>query len=109
VYTTVSGVTTLHDLIVAPANAQINVGNHKTFTVEVYGTSTSRLVNFSAIGVSGNPYPLSGVRLSDLTVATSTTGSGEIWQFEVAGLDFIKIDVASVAGGNVSVKGRFVA
>jgi hypothetical protein len=108
-YTNLTGIIDLHNQVVAPANAQYNVGSYRTLTVEIYGTSTSRTINFSSIGFSGNPYPLSGVRLSDLNVATSTTGTGEIWKFEVAGIDFIKIDVASVAGGNVSVKGRFVA
>jgi hypothetical protein len=108
-YTDLTGVITMHNQVVANSNFQYEVGKYRTLTIEVYGTSASRTVNFSSIGYSGAVYPLTGVRLSDLSVATSTTGTGEIWTFEVAGLDFIKIDVVSIAGGNVSVKGRFVA
>lgn len=108
-YSHLTGIITFHDQVTSTASKSYNVGNFRTLTIDVFGTSATRTVNFLSIGASGIAYPLSGVRLSDLVSASSTTTSGETWTFDVAGLDFIQIDVASVSGGNVSVKGRFVA
>lgn len=108
-YTTLTGIITFHDQATVPTNASYNVGNFRTLTIEIFGTSTSQTINFKGKSISGTSYALSGVRLSDLTVASSTTTTGEIWSFEVAGLDFVEIDVAAVSGGNISVKGRFIA
>ena len=85
------------------------VGASKTLTVEIYGTSTSRTISFYAISESGTIRPMMGVRMSDFATATSTTTTGEIWQFDITGLDSVMMDLTAVAGGNVSVKGRAVA
>jgi hypothetical protein len=85
------------------------VGIYKTLTVEIYGTSSTRTVTFYAMGKGATLRALSGVRMSDLTVAASTTGTGEIWQFDITGLDYVYMDLTAVAGGNVTVKGKAIA
>lgn len=87
----------------------LTVGGYRTLTVEISGTSTSRTLEFKAAGPSGAYRQLTAVRLSDFTVASSTTGSGELWQFDVTGLSSVIMDVTAVAGGNVTVQGRVVA
>ncbi|OPH47612.1 hypothetical protein BC351_10495 [Paenibacillus ferrarius] len=108
-YTTLTGKIAFHDQITSTASTTYNVGNYRTLIIDIFGTSSSRTINFKSIGVSGTPYPLSGVRLSDLTVASSTSSTGETWSFDVTGLDSVGIDVSAISGGDVSVKGRFVA
>ena len=101
-----------HDAVSAAGNGLIySVAGYKTLTVEIYGTSTGRQVNFMARGPAGVDRPLTGLRISDLDLVTgtSTTGTAEIWQFDIAGLTSILFPIASVTGGNVSVRGRVVA
>ena len=99
-----------HDAVSATGNGLIySVGGYKTLTVEIFGTSTSRQVTFRARGPAGADRPLTGLRLADLVADTSTTGTAEIWQFDITGLTSILFPIASVAGGNASVCGRVVA
>ena len=78
------------------------------------GADTSGLTNPSIVGpVEENDDKISsersmGVKLSDFTTASSTTGTGaaEIWQVDVTGLEKFFTDLTAVAGGNVTIKGR---
>ena len=85
------------------------VEGFKTLTIEIYGTSTSRTVAFIGRGVSGADRAIMGVKLSDFSTAISTTGTGELWQFDITGLMSVLMDLQVVVGGNVTVKGRAVA
>lgn len=85
------------------------VGAYRTLTVKITGTSSTRTVTFYAKDTDGNLTALMGVRLSDFATGTSTTGTGEYWQFDITGIYSIVMDLTAVAGGNVSVKGRAVA
>lgn len=101
---------TFHDGATVAADGEtFEVGAYKTLTVEIYGTSTTRTVAFIGIGPSGSQRTIMGVKLSDLTTGTSTTGTGELWQFDITGLTTVIMDLTAVAGGNVSVKGMVVA
>jgi len=101
---------TFHDAAEAQATgAEWAVGGKKTLTVEIYGTSSGRTVEFKAKGPSGTARAISGIKLSDFSTATSTTGTGELWQFDVTGLTSVIMDLTAVADGNVSVKGKAVA
>lgn len=101
---------TLQNAATATGNGTaLDVKGLKTLTVEVSGTSTSRTVIFEGASVSGTYYPITGVKLSDYTSATQTTGTGEVWQFDITGLVNVRARVSAVAGGNVSVKGKAVA
>lgn len=62
-----------------------------------------------AEGPSGADIPLMGVNLSTLATAISTTGTGELWQFDITGLSKVFMDLTAVATGPVTVKGKAVA
>ena len=101
---------TFHDAATVAADGTVlTIGQNKTLTVEIYGTSTSRTIAFIGRGASGADRALSGVNLNGLSVATGTTGTGELWQFDITGLTSVFIDLQAVAGGNVTVKGKAVA
>lgn len=85
------------------------VGAYKILTVEIYGTSTTRTVTFYGKSKSGTLRALKGLNLSTWNSATSTTGSGEIWQFDITGLDYVIMNLTAVSGGNVSIKGNAIS
>lgn len=85
------------------------VEGFKTLTIEIIGTSTSRTIFFEAASVSNISLPIQGVKLLDMSVGSSTTGNNELWQFDVTGLVSFRARLSSVAGGNVSIKGKAVA
>lgn len=100
----------LHDQVITTGNGTpFTVSTYKTLTIEIYGTSSSRTITFYGKSKSGTLRLLTGINMSTFTTATNTTGTGEIWQFNITGLDYVIIDVTAVAGGNVSVKGKAVA
>ncbi|MFS0723869.1 hypothetical protein [Paenibacillus sp. 1P07SE] len=86
----------------------LTVGEYKTLTIEVYGTSVSRTVIFEIQSVSNAWYPIQGIKIQDYSMATQTTGSGEVWQFDITGVTAVRARISAVAGGNVSVRGRAV-
>ena len=102
---------TFHDAAIVAANgATLKLkAAHKTLTVEIRGTSTSRTIAFYEKMSNGTLVPLMGVRRFDFATATSTTGTDEVWEFGIVGAIEIVMDLTAVAGGNVTVKGRAVA
>jgi hypothetical protein len=101
---------TFHNAATTAADGDaFTVGAYKTLNIEIYGTSTTRTVAFMGVGPSGTAYAISGVKLFDLTTGTSTTGTGELWQFDITGLTQVIMDITAVTGGNVTVKGKAVA
>ena len=94
---------------VAAQGTALTVGGLKTLTVEIAGTSTSRTIAFQCAGPSGAYRTLTGVRLSDFAIASTTTTTDEIWQFDITGLVTVIMNLTAVAGGNVTVRGRAVA
>lgn len=101
---------TLQDAAIAAGNGTVfNVGSVKTLTLEITGTSTSRTIAFEGASVSGTYYPIQGIKLTDLSMDTQTTGTGEVWTFEVTGLVSFRARILAIAGGNVTVKGKAVA
>lgn len=101
---------TFHTTATVAANGTpISVDGFKSLTIEIYGTSTTRTVTFYGKSKSGILRAIQGCRVSDFTMATSTTGNNEIWQFDITGLDYVIMDLTAVAGGNVSIAGRMIA
>ena len=82
------------------------VGPYTSLRIKITGTSTSRTITFYEKDVDGNLTAISGVRASDFTVGTSTTGTAESWLFDVSCAYKIVMDLTAVAGGNVTIKGR---
>jgi hypothetical protein len=101
---------TFHDAATAVGEGTaFNVLAYKTLTVEIYGTSTARDIKFYGKSASGVKRPIMGVNLADLSMAISTINNNEIWSFEVTGLQSVIMEITSVSGGNVSIKGKAVA
>lgn len=103
---------TFHNAATVAGNGTpFDVDEWKTLTVEISGTSTGRTVTFYAKGASGTLRPLAGTKISaaPLTVAVSTTGTGELWQFDITGLNSVIMDLTAITDNNVSVKGRAVS
>lgn len=101
---------TFQNAAVSAANGTaLTVAAYKTLTIEISGTSTSRTIVFEGQGPSGTYYPIQGVKSSDLSMDTQTTGNGEIWSFEITGLTSFRARISGVSGGNVTVKGKAVA
>lgn len=76
--------------------------------LEVSGTSSSRTVKFEEQGISGAWYACAGVKRSDLSFGSETTGIDELWEFDLRGRLAFRARVSAVAGGNVTVKGRAI-
>jgi len=100
----------LQDAVSATGNGTpFVVGAYKTLTLEITGTATSNTVIFEGSSSSGAWYPIQGVKLQDLSLASQTSGKGEVWQFDVTGLVAFRARISAVVGGNLSVKGRAVS
>lgn len=100
--------------VVTPLNAatatgtgSITIGSGKTLTVEIYGTATAASVTFQSTLASGTASLIMGSRKSDLELGTAGT-LGEVWTFDVTGLETFIANLTSVTGGNVTVKGKLV-
>ena len=88
---------------------RFEVKSFKTLTIEIYGTSTGRTVTFYGVGASGTSRALKGLNLGTWASATSTTGTAEIWQFDITGLNEVIMELTAITDNNVSVKGRAVS
>ena len=98
---------TFHDESATPTSgSELNVEFYKILTVEIYGTSSARTINFRCTVASDTSMVLQGIKISDFTLASSTTGNAEIWQFDIEGLTTVFFDLTSVTDGYVSIKGR---
>ncbi|MNN79339.1 hypothetical protein D3C81_1959700 [compost metagenome] len=73
--------------------------------MEIYGTATSIALAFKGSLASGANTPVAGVRKSDFSTGT-TGGMGEVWTIPIAGLQTFVVDLTTVTGGNVTVKGK---
>lgn len=99
----------LHNKETVPANgSEFIIGDYKSITLEISGTSTSRTLVFEACGPLGVWYPIMGVKPSDYTYTTQTTENNELRQFDVTGLVKFRVRAQAVAGGNVTVTAKAV-
>ena len=101
---------TFHDAAtVAADGTALTVGTGKTLAIEISGTSTGRTVQFFGLSESDTKIAIMGIKLATLTSAVSTTGTGELWQFDVTGLKSVIIRLEAITDNNVTVKGRLVS
>lgn len=106
-----------HTVDVALQKAANAIGNgtplavegFKTLTVEITGTSTSRTIVFEGASISGVYYAIMGTKLTDFATAIQTTGTSELWQFDITGLVSFRTRISAIAGGTVNVEGRVIA
>lgn len=77
--------------------------------VEVYGTAETSEVKFWGKSVSGQTFPIRGVKSDDASSASSTLGKAEAWAFNIKGFKEIIMEIASITGGTLSIKGTAVS
>lgn len=87
------------------ASGTFAVAGKDSITIEIFGTATSAVVDFKCVSESGAQRALMGYRISDLETGSSG-GINEIWVFDVPNLISFTVNLTSVTGGNVTVKGR---
>lgn len=92
----------------AGAGTEFPVGAYKELTVDIYGTATASDVKFYQKSAAGVKRPLQGMNLADWSTGVNTTGKDQTWSFVITGLDSVIMEVASISGGNISVKGNAV-
>ena len=94
---------------VAAEGTNFMVDAYKTLTIEIYGTSMAREVRFYGKSASGTKRLIQGKNLLDFSMATSMTNNNEIWSFDITGLEYVIMEVVSIFGGNITIKGKVVA
>ncbi|MHA6488027.1 phage-like element PBSX protein XepA [Bacillus cabrialesii] len=77
--------------------------------VEVYGTAETSEVKFWGKSMSGQKLPIRGVKSDDASSASSTLGKAEAWAFDIKGFKEIIMEIASITGGSLSVKGTVLS
>ncbi|AIU76708.1 phage portal protein [Bacillus velezensis] len=82
-----------------------SAGAWKKLLVEITGTAESGHVAFWGRSISGKNVPIRGIRSDDGTSAAGTSGTEEVWSFDIAGLKEIVMEIKSISGGSLSVKG----
>ncbi|WFO88609.1 phage portal protein [Bacillus velezensis] len=82
-----------------------SAGAWKKLLVEITGTAESGHVAFWGRSVSGKNVPIRGIRSDDGTSAAGTSGTEEVWSFDIAGFKEIVMEIKSISGGSLSVKG----
>ncbi|OIK22568.1 phage portal protein [Bacillus amyloliquefaciens] len=80
-------------------------GTWKKLLVEITGTAESSQVAFWGRSISGKNVPIRGIRSDDGTSAAATSGTEEVWTFDIAGFKEIVMEIKSISGGSLSVKG----
>lgn len=102
---------TFHDhATTAGEGTHFQTDTYTTLNVWTEGTASNHTIAFFEKDPFGHLKPIAGMR-SDVTnpaLAVSTTGIGEVWQFDIIGKREIIMSLTSVSGGYVSVFGRAI-
>ncbi|MCC2530359.1 phage portal protein [Bacillus velezensis] len=83
-----------------------SAGAWKKLLVEITGTAESGHVAFWGRSISGKNVPIRGIRSDDGTSAAGTSGTEEVWSFDIAGFKEIVMEIKSISGGSLSIKGK---
>jgi hypothetical protein len=85
-------------------------GRNNQITIYITGDSLSRTILFEGCDGESTPnwFPITAVKLSDLTSATSTTGNNEAWTIDLAQWVGIRCRISAIVGGTVKITGRVV-
>jgi hypothetical protein len=90
----------------ADGTTMVITSGQSALLVEISGTSASRTVLFKGLVSGSDTYrPILGFNVATGATATQTTGTDELWLFNVTGIASVMMDVSAVAGGNVTVRG----
>ena len=89
-----------------------NVLGYRDLTVEISSTTATatRTVSFYGAGASGTKHAITGIMFSAIgTAGTSTSGTGELWGFDISGMTSVYMDLTAVSGDTVTATGRAMA
>jgi hypothetical protein len=82
----------------------INVTETDVMVISISGTSTSFTILFQASLDGVNYFNISGTKLSDPTVFSTTTSTiGEAWEFDVSAITSVKTNLTAIGNGNITV------
>ena len=78
-----------------------------TLVLSISGTSTSFTINFTA-SLDGVNYGLfEGNKLGNSSILANTTSTiGELWEFDVSGVNYFKAKLTAIANGNITAIGN---
>ncbi|UPV80426.1 phage-like element PBSX protein XepA [Bacillus rugosus] len=93
----------------AGEGAALPVDGAAHLLVEVDGTAEMSEVKFWGKSLSGQKLPIRGVKSDDASAASGTLGKAESWAFEIKGFKEIIMEIASITGGTLSIKGTAVS
>lgn len=101
---------TFQDAVTSTGNGQeLRINNGLSLTLSLSGTASARTVTFEGKGETGDFVPVKGYNLETSDLATQSSGiTDEIWVFDVVGIDYFRVKVDSISGGNLSAKGKLV-
>lgn len=87
----------------------LSIGDgYKAMNVEIVNVNANT-INFEGQSNYGGIWsPIICVRLSDLNLAISTIGNGEIWSADLTGLLYFRCRISNYISGTVTVNGRVV-
>ena len=77
-------------------------------TIYITGTSASRTINFEGSDSEGNWFPALATKLPDITMASSTTGTNEVWVLDTSNFVTYRTNITVISGGTVRITGRIV-
>jgi len=85
-------------------------GRNDQLTIYITSNDTSHTINFEGCDGESTPnwYPLPAVKFPELTTASSTTGTNEVWVINLANFVGIRCRISAIVGGTVKITGRVV-
>jgi lipoate-protein ligase B len=75
-------------------------GQYNSLLISIKGTTTSHTVEFKFLNACGDLEPLKGLKPSDWSSGTQTSGTNESWQFEdISNMKRIYMDITAEVVG----------
>jgi hypothetical protein len=101
---------TLHQNETAPSDGDVAfVEAYNNLTLYITGTSATRTITFQAALVDGRFVNIQGANLTTMDMAATTTGTEQLWQFDVNGVRYFRAKLDAVTGGDVTIVCNFTA
>jgi hypothetical protein len=100
----------LHENTIEPGDGDVAlVEAYTSLAIYITGTSSSRTLKFQGAIIQDKFVDIEGANMSTMDMAATTTGTEQIWQFDVTDLKYFRVKVDAVAGGDVSIYCNYTA
>ena len=76
-----------------------NTDGCRTLLVTIKGSTTSHKVEFKFMNAAGDLEAMAGMKPTDYSMATSTTGANESWLFGIDNMKRIYMDITAIVPG----------